>query len=57
MYVYKGIVGHVGPIKPGSKNYKGSSFNLNVEWMDGNIMKKALRTMAKDDPVSCARWA
>ena len=56
MHVYKDIVGHVGPLKPGSKNYKGSSFNLKVKWMDGTVTEEPLSTMAKDDPVSCARY-
>ena len=56
IHIYKDIVGHVGSLNPRSKNYKGSSFNLKVEWMDGTVTEEPLSTMAKDDPVSCARY-
>ena len=56
MHVYKDIIGHEGPLRPGHKNYMGSSYNLKVEWMDGSTTFEPLSMMAKDDPISCARY-
>jgi hypothetical protein len=56
VYAYHGIVGHDGPLKPGSPRYNGSSWNLLVHWEDGSETWEPLTILAKDDPVSCAKY-
>ena len=36
-YIYKGIIGHDGPLTARDPNYKGSSYNVKVQWEDGSI--------------------
>ena len=38
-------------------DYKGSSYNIRVEWENGEITYEPLDIIAKDDPVSCAMYA
>jgi hypothetical protein len=37
--------------------YKGSKYNVQVEWVDGDIAYIPLNVLAADDPVSCAIYA
>ena len=54
VWKYKGIVSHQGPLKPGDKDYKGSTYNIMIEWDGGEITNEPLNLIAKDDPVTCA---
>ena len=40
-----------------TQNYKGSSYNVRVEWENGEITYEPLDIIAKDDPVTCAIYA
>jgi len=35
-------------------SYKGSSYNVLVEWEHGEIISEPLSIIAADDPVTCA---
>ena len=45
------------PLKPTDPNYKGSSWNVRIEWEDGSITFEPLDMVAKDDPYGCAKYA
>ena len=57
VWLFRKIVRHVGPLSPNDPNYKGSKWNLRVEWEDGSITDEPLSMLIKDDPVSCAKYA
>jgi hypothetical protein len=54
--MFKDIVAHEGPLKPGDPSYKGSSYNVLVEWEDGSKTFEPLTTMGADSPVVCAMY-
>jgi hypothetical protein len=51
------ITAHEGPLASSHPNWKGSSFNVMVEWEDGSITTEPLGIIAADDPVTCAMYA
>ena len=57
VWKYKAIVGHQGPLKKTDPNYKGSSYNVKIEWENGETTYEALGVIAADDPVTCAIYA
>jgi len=57
VWKYKGIISHQGPLKPGDKDYKGSTYNIMIKWEGGEITNEPLNLIAKDDPVTCAIYA
>ena len=54
---FKRIAGHEGPLLKGHPNWKGSNYNVRVEWENGEITDEPLTNIAADDPVSCAIYA
>jgi hypothetical protein len=48
---------HQGPLSSAHKDYKGSSYNVLVEWKDGSETYEPLDIIIKDDPVSVASYA
>ena len=57
MWTFKSILAHEGPLKPGDPSYKGSTYNVLVNWEDGTSTYEPLSTIAADDPVTCAKYA
>ena len=57
IWKFKRITAHEGPLKPNHPNYKGSTYNVMVEWEDGEITSEPLGIIAADDPVTCALYA
>ncbi len=57
LWRYKRIIAHQGPIKPGDPDYNGSTYNVLIEWENGEQTYEPLRIVAKDDPVTCAIYA
>jgi hypothetical protein len=57
IWSFKDIIGHQGPLKPSDKRYKGSTYNVLVQWEDGSETYEPLTLIIKDDPVTCARYA
>ena len=53
---YNEIVGHEGPLKPSDPKYKGSKYNLHIEWTDGSTTWEPMGIIIKDDPIECARY-
>ena len=57
VWKFKDITAHQGPMNRNHPDYKGSSYNIRVEWENGEITYEPLDIIAKDDPVSCAMYA
>jgi hypothetical protein len=57
VWKFKKIVSHQGPLTPNSPGYKGSSYNVQVEWENGEVTDEPLSIIAADDPVTCAVYA
>jgi hypothetical protein len=57
LWKFKRIVSHQGPLRPHDKDYKGSPYNVMVEWEGGEVTAEPLSIIAKDDPVTCAIYA
>jgi len=57
VWKFQKIVSHQGPLAPTHPDYNGSSYNVMVEWENGEITKEPLQAIAKDDPVTCAIYA
>ena len=51
------IVAHEGPLCQTDKSYKGSLYNVMVEWKNGETTFEQLSLIAADDPISCALYA
>jgi len=56
-WTYKGIIRHEGPTNPSDPMYKGSKYNLKVQWEDGSVTYEPLGIIGKDDLISCAQYA
>ena len=54
---FKRISAHQGPLKPGHPDYKGSSYNVKVEWEDGSTSYEPLSIFGTDQPTVCAVYA
>ena len=54
---FRAITGLEGPLSPQDENYKGSKYNVMVEWETGEITEEPLSLIAADDPVTCATYA
>ncbi len=48
---------HEGPLRPTDPSYKGSKYNIMIEWENGEITSKPLTLIAADDPITCAIYA
>jgi hypothetical protein len=57
LWKYKRIVSHQGPLPRHHKDYKGSPYNLMVEWENGEITDATLPEMIKADIVTVAQYA
>jgi hypothetical protein len=57
VWSFKFIVRHQGPLICTDPNYKGSKYNVLMEWENGEITEEPLAIIAADDPVTCAIYA
>ena len=48
----KRIVSHQDPLKCGHRDYNGSSWNVMIEWENGEITTEPLRKIITHDPVT-----
>ena len=51
------IVAHEGPLHTSDPSYKGSKYNVKVNWSDGTSTYEPLSVIGADDPVTCALYA
>ena len=54
---FRAIIGHQGPLPGSDPDWKGSKYNVQVEWEIGEITFEPLSVIAADDPVTCAAYA
>ena len=54
VWKFRRIVSHQGPLRSEHPDYKGSMYNVMVEWENGEITSEPLQLIAADDPVTCA---
>jgi hypothetical protein len=57
LYRFRRITAHQGPLRTSDKDYKGSTYNVLVEWESGETTYEPLDMIGKDDPVTCAEYA
>ena len=57
LYRFRAIIGHQGPLLASNPDWKGSKYNVQVEWETGEITFEPLSIIAADDPVTCAAYA
>jgi hypothetical protein len=57
VWKFKRIVTHQGPLTGNHSDYNGSTYNLTIEWENGETTNEPLKVIAKDDPVTCAIYA
>ena len=57
VWKFQRIVSHHGPLQPNHPEYKGSQYNIMIEWENGEITNEPLSVIAADDPVTCAIYA
>ena len=57
LWKFRRIVGHEGPLAKGHPDYNGSTYNVQIEWENGEITSEPLNVIASDDPVTCAVYA
>jgi len=57
LWKFKRIAAHEGPLRPDHHNYKGSKYNVRIEWENGEITSEPLNIIAADDPITCAIYA
>ena len=53
----KKIVSHSGPLRHDHPSYQGSTYNVGVEWANGDITQEPLTIIAEDAPLACATYA
>ena len=54
---FTSIGGHYGPLKQSDLEYKGSSWNVKVNWENSDPTYEPLKLIAECDPVTCALYA
>jgi hypothetical protein len=57
VWKFSRIDAHEGPLKPTDRTYKGSKFNVMIQWENGETTTEPLRLIAADNPVMCAIYA
>jgi len=57
LWKFRAIKTHQGPLESHDKDYKGSTYNVLVEWESGESTYEPLDMIARDDPVTCAVYA
>jgi hypothetical protein len=57
IWKFKRIISYQGPITSNQPDYNLSTYNLLIEWENGETTKEPFQVIAKDDPVTCAIYA
>ena len=57
LYRFRAIIGHQSPLLASDPDWKGSKYNVQVEWETGEITFEPLSSIAADDPVTCGAYA
>ena len=54
---FKDIIAHQGPLTKEDPHYKGSSYNVMIEWDTGETKYEPSSLIIQDDPITCAVYA
>ena len=54
---FKDVTAHQGPLTKEDPHYKGSSYNVMIEWDTGETSYEPLSLIIQDDPITCAVYA
>ena len=54
LYKFRAIIGHKCSLKATDPNWKGSKWNVQIEWETGEITFEPLSIIAADDPITCS---
>ena len=54
---FKAITNHQGPLSTSHPDYKGSQWNVQINWENGETTWEPLSIIAKSDPITCALYA
>ena len=57
LWRFKSILAHSGPFSTDSPDYKGSTWNLLIEWETGEQTEEPLNLIIADDPLTVAQYA
>ena len=57
LYKFRCIKDHRGPYTPSDPEYIGSSYNLLIEWENGEMTLEPLSNIIASDPYTCAVYA
>ena len=57
LFKFRAIIGHQGPLKARDSDWKGSKYNVKVEWDTGEVTFETLSVIAADDSVTCPAYA
>jgi hypothetical protein len=57
VWTFSGIRDHQGPLPKNHPEFKGSAYNVLVEWDDGSESWEPLDIIIKDDPLTIAKYA
>ena len=57
VWKFKKITAHERPIDKNHPSWRGLSYNVMIEWENGEITSEPLNDIAPDDPVTCAIYA
>ena len=57
LFKFRANIGHQGSLLALDPDWKGSKYNIQVEWVTGEITFEPLSMIAADDPVTCAAYA
>ena len=54
---FRSIIGHQGTLAVSDPDWKGSKYNVQVEWETGEITYEPLSISPADDPITYAPYA
>ena len=57
LYKFTAIIGHKGPLLASDSDWKGSKYNVQVEWVTWEMSFEPLSIIAANGPVTCAAYA
>ena len=57
LFKFRAIIGYQGPLKAIDPDWKGSKYNIQVEWETGEVTFEPLSVIAADDLVTCGAYA
>ena len=57
LFRFRDVIAHQGPLNSSDPDYKGSKYNVLVDWETGETTYEPLSLIANDDPITVAIYA